>query len=110
MYPAHIIIESYLYKGWPKSKKRMMTKNVSRTITIIILTVFTIALRKKIDKFLSLLGAVACTPIAFILPASFHLKACANTTKQKAIDTTVLVFSSITMVYCTYKSISEWNS
>jgi len=79
MYPAHIVIESYIFKGWAKSKKRMMLKNVGRTIVVAISVIFTIALKKKIDKFLSILGAVACTPIAFIFPSAFHLKSCANT-------------------------------
>lgn len=79
MYPAHIVIESYIFKGWPKSRKRMMLKNVVRVIVVAISVVFTIALKKKIDKFLSILGAVACIPIAFIFPSVFHLKSCANT-------------------------------
>jgi amino acid permease len=33
----------------------------------------------SLDKFLSISGALLCTPIAFILPAMFHLKAGAET-------------------------------
>lgn len=57
-----------------------MSKNVTRTLLVIINVVFTLSMGDKIDKFLSLLGAVACTPIAFTLPAAFHLKVCATTT------------------------------
>ena len=57
----------------------MYSKNATRTILVIISVVFTLSLGKKIDKFLALLGSVGCTPIAFTLPASFHLKACAKT-------------------------------
>lgn len=109
MYPTHIIIESYLYKGWPKSKKRMMTKNISRTLTVIACVVLVVSLKKKIDKFLSIVGAVTCTPIAFILPGAFHLKICAKTTSQKVLDSTIVVFSTLTMFFCTYKSIADWN-
>ena len=77
LYPVHIIIENYLYSSWPKSKKRMNMKNLTRTILVSITVIFTLSLGKKIDKFLALLRAVGCTPIAFTLPAAFHLKACA---------------------------------
>lgn len=80
MYPAHVVIEGYLYSNWPKSRKRQITKNITRTCVVAISIVFTLSLQKKIDKFLSILGAVACTPIAFTLPAAFHYKACAETT------------------------------
>ena len=109
LYPAHIIVESYLYIGWPKSRKRMMWKNVSRSTLVIITVVFTLSLGEKIDKFLSLLGAIACTPIAFTLPAAFHLKACAKTAPQKAADVIVILFSIAVGAYCAVFSIQHWN-
>lgn len=41
--------------------------------------VVTVLLKDKLDKFLSILGAVTCTPIAFTFPALFHFKAVAET-------------------------------
>ena len=38
-----------------------------------------IGLGEKADKFVSILGAVSCTPVAFIFPAAFHYKICAKT-------------------------------
>jgi amino acid permease len=80
MYPAHIIIENYLYSNWAKTKRRQWTKNFSRTCLVAFSIFFTLLLQQKISKFLGILGAVACTPIAFTLPAAFHLKAIASTT------------------------------
>ena len=77
-----------------------MTKNVTRTILVLITVVFTLSLGKKIDKFLSLLGAVACTPIAFTLPAAFHLKAVAESPGQKAADWIVILFSIAAGTFC----------
>lgn len=86
MYPVHIIIENMLYAGWPKSIKRQWSKNLSRSIMVLISCLFTKALGNKLDKFLSILGAVSCTPVAFTFPALFHLKAVAKTRKEKFLD------------------------
>jgi proton-coupled amino acid transporter len=110
LYPAHIIIESNLYKGWPKSIKRQWSKNFTRTLLVSLITLLTIVLKEKLDKFLSLLGAVFCTPVAFILPAMFHYKACAETTKQKAIDIFFVCFGIIVLIFCSYLTLSSWNA
>merc|ERR1712151_389292 len=34
IYPANNVIESYLTPGWPKSKKRQLVKNISRTVVV----------------------------------------------------------------------------
>ena len=44
LYPAHIIVENYLYSKWPKTKKRQFTKNLSRTCLVAISIVFTLLL------------------------------------------------------------------
>ena len=97
----HIIIENYLFLNWEKTKKRQMTKNVGRLILVGCTVLFTLFLGQKVDKFLSILGALSCTPVAFIFPASFHLKVCAKTFIDKLIDITILVFAVCVMVYCT---------
>ena len=81
LYPAHIVIENIIYDGWEKSKKRQWSKNVSRTVLVGLTIGLTIAIGKKLDKFLSIVGSLTCTPIAFTFPALFHLKACAETPK-----------------------------
>ena len=35
IFPANIVIESYLYAGWPKSKKRQWCKNLNRSLMVI---------------------------------------------------------------------------
>lgn len=79
IYPAHMVVESILYKGWEKSKKRQMSKNVTRTALVGFTVIVTILLGKKLDQFLSIIGSLFCTPIAFTFPAMFHYKACAET-------------------------------
>ena len=71
--------------------------------------VFTMIIGKKISKFLGILGALTCTPIAFTFPAMFHLKAIASTKAEKWIDRTIIVFSLIVMVFCTTLGFVHWN-
>jgi proton-coupled amino acid transporter len=104
-----MIFENYLFAGWEKTKTRQWGKNFNRIFIVGIVTLLTIALGQKLDKFLAVLGSVACTPIAFMFPALFHLKVCAETPKQKAIDFTMFLISLTIFVYCTFEGISTWD-
>ena len=110
LYPAIMIVENYLYTGWPKSKKRQISKNIDRALIVGFVVILTVLLKQKLDKFLVILGALACTPVAFVFPSLFHFKACAETPMQKFIDLTILAFSLCVMVFCTGLGILGWNS
>jgi hypothetical protein len=69
----------------------------------------TIGLADKVDKFLAILGAVSCTPIAFGLPAVYHLWFCAETTCVKVGDWFIIVVSIFIIGYCTTDGIITWN-
>lgn len=110
MYPVTTIFESYIYKGWAKTKKRQWTKNFTRCLTVIFTVIVTILLGEKTDKFLAILGSIACTPVAFIFPAAFHLKACAKTPKEKCIDISLVVFWLGLGIFCTVLNVLDWNN
>jgi proton-coupled amino acid transporter len=82
-----------------------MLKNYSRTFLVFGTICLTIILGDKLDKFLSILGALTCTPIAFTFPALFHLKAVAETPAQKISDVMLICFSLVILVYCTAKGV-----
>jgi len=63
----------------------------------------------NLDKFLSMLGAFACTPIAFTLPAWFHYRVCATTSWEKAVDLTIIIVSIFLMLFCTGFTAIHWN-
>ena len=77
-------------------------------MVVCLVVIMTILLGDKLDKFLAILGSVTCTPMAFTFPALFHLKACAETPKQKFIDIFILVLSIIIFFYCTFKGLQDW--
>jgi solute carrier family 36 (proton-coupled amino acid transporter) len=87
-----------------------MFKNLTRAMMVALTVVCTIALGQKTDKFLAILGSVSCTPVAFIFPAAFHLKACANTTGQKIIDSALIIVWSGLGIFCTVLNLKDWNN
>ena len=105
-----MIFENYLFDGWEKTKKRMWSKNINRAFIVAICCGVTLLLGQKLDKFLSILGALCCTPIAFIFPSLFHLKLCASTKVQKVKDVTIAVFGLFIMVYVTTTGVMDWNN
>ena len=72
--PANNVIESYITGGWEKSKKRMWTKNVSRIFVITFTLILALTVWEKVGVFLELIGALTCAPLAFMLPAFYHIK------------------------------------
>jgi amino acid permease len=109
IYPANTIIEGYLYRGMPKSRKRQMLKNITRSIMVLFTVVVAITLGTSLAKFLSILGAVACTPIAFTLPCLFHYHIVAKTICEKAIDIIIIIFSLIVFAFCSFWTLYNWN-
>ena len=108
IYPVEIIVENLLFDGWPKSRKRQMYKNMSRSVIVFLVVCMTIMLKDKFDKFLAILGSVTCTPMAFTFPAIFHLKAVAETPAQKGLDIFILLVSMGVFFYCTYQGLVDW--
>jgi amino acid permease len=62
-----------------------------------------------LDKLESLNGAFACIPIAFTLPALFHLKLIAKTVKEKIFDIILVIFTIMIQIVCTIITFLYWN-
>ena len=85
IYPVNTILESYILpkgKETPMRKKfkiRRWLKNILRCIVVTTIVFVAVALSKKLDKFVAILGALLCAPLAFLLPTLCHLKIVAVT-------------------------------
>ena len=86
-----------------------MFKNLTRTLIVAASCVMALLIWNKLTNFLSITGALTCTPIAFTLPALFHYKQCAKTTTQKVIDMSIVVGTTIISLYCTTVAIMTFN-
>ena len=79
IYPTNTIIESWLFDRSNKSKTVYWLQNLSRTCVIILAAFLGVALADRIDKFLGLMGALLCAPLALMIPSLVHLKLLATT-------------------------------
>jgi solute carrier family 36 (proton-coupled amino acid transporter) len=109
IYPANMVVESYLFHDWPKTRKRQMCKNLTRSLMVLVTIVMALAIWDYLDKFLSIAGALFCTPIAFILPAMFHLKGAAVSGSEKIYDICIIIGGCIILVFCTIFGIVAWD-
>ena len=109
IHPANQIAENYMFGKWPKSKKRMYWKNFYRTIVVLVTVIISEVLGEKLGEFLSLLGALACTPVAFTLPAFYHYHLCAKEKNEKIVDAAIVVLSLIILVFVSAFVLYTWS-
>ena len=62
----------------------------------------------KIDKFLGLIGALLCAPLAMTIPALVHLRLLAKTGSEKVGDIALIIGSIGVLSFCTLQSIQAW--
>jgi len=80
----------------------------NRFFIVISAVYLAVVLASKLDKFLSLLGALLCAPLAFTMPTLCHLKLLAKTRRQKIEDVLIIILSFVLLVFCTIQGISTW--
>ena len=108
-FPANTIFEHYAYKNMRSWTLKTWIINFQRTAIIALAVAACIALGNSLDKFNSLVGTVAATPVAFMIPCLLHLKLCEISKFQKALDIAVIVFSICVMTLCTTFTLLTWN-
>lgn len=78
LFPALKIIENGLFhkcKSGSESVGVKWTKNIYRIISCVLCAAVAFGIGgDNLDKFVSLVGSVACVPLCFIFPGMFHLK------------------------------------
>ena len=80
--PTNTTLEYYLFSCMKKSTPtRYWLKNLSRFMIGLSTIYCGIVLADKIDKFLSLVGALLCAPLALTIPSLIHIKLLARTKK-----------------------------
>lgn len=82
--------------------------NLLRTIVVVLTVIISITIADKIDKFLGLVGALLCAPLAMTIPALVHLILVAKTFKAKLIDTALIAGSFAVLGFTTVQSVTTW--
>jgi amino acid permease len=111
LFPALKIIEKGLFSRFKSGRDSIgvkWSKNVYRFILCVVCAAIAFAIGgDNLDKFVSLVGSVACVPLCFIFPGMFHLKI--SKKKLDIITSSLLIIFGVgIMVYTLYVSIDSW--
>jgi len=100
LFPALSILELGLFRRSGKySLRTKMLKNLFRFLVVILAMLTAWLGANDLDKFVSLIGSVACVPLCFIYPPLLHLRACAMTRRAKMIDMALFTFGIFCVVF-----------
>lgn len=84
-------------------------KNFERALLVLLALVAAVVGGSSLDNFVSLIGAVACVPLAFIFPAMMHFKAFPDQSwLRRWSDVFFTVFGCGVLVFATYVCLSTW--
>ena len=108
IYPANEIFGQWFCSRTRKGNVRYWLKNLQRTIVVVLSVVIAISIADKIDKFLGLVGALLCAPLAMTIPSMVHLILLAKTPKAKCIDIALIAGSVAVLAFSTIQSITTW--
>ena len=120
IFPANNIIEEYTLHFLQKKvnnrtemgrkfkRLRYWLQNLSRFTIVLLAIYFAIELSKRLDKFISVLGALLCAPLAILYPAILHMASLAKTKMDVIKDLLLIILAVIIMIFSTSQCISTW--
>ena len=109
IYPSNIIIEHYLYDKMARTEKIKWLKNLNRAWIVAFTLMMGLYFEESLDRLMSVVGSLFLTPIAFILPAIFHLVLVADTLFAKVVDWALMLIGIALMIVITSYTLYNWN-
>eukprot|EP00415_Alexandrium_ostenfeldii_P001526 UN1526 len=97
--PAARITELWAFGVVKEKGSRKWQKNALRTAEMCFLGAVAVYGGNVFEKFIAFVGGLCCAPIAFIYPAYFHLRLCAETPSAKAFDCFFVALGFVAMVF-----------
>ncbi|KAF9439059.1 neutral amino acid transporter [Entomortierella beljakovae] len=108
LFPAIRIMENGIFTRSGKYNTLVKwQKNFFRVLSLFGCAAIAIWAGEDLDKFVSIVGSVACIPLAYIFPAMFHYKTHPNK-NTRVFDVMLFIFGCVTMAYTTCDTIYEW--
>jgi len=107
LFPAIRILEGRLF-GHTSGKRSLGTKwkkNAFRSFLVFIVGGISIVGTGNLDRFVALIGSVACVPLVYIYPAYLHYKGVAKSRAAKIGDIVFMAVGFVAMVYTTIVTI-----
>ena len=74
IFPVQKIIDSYTTDSWKESSSKTLIENMNRSLLVAFSCTVALSVYNSITLMNGVAGAVACCPLAFTMPALFHLK------------------------------------
>lgn len=103
LFPAMRILEARIF-GHRSGKKDLKTKwkkNAFRTFLVGMCCAIGIGGSENLDRFVALIGSVACVPLVYVYPPFLHYRAVAITKREKIMDMALMVLGLVGMLYTT---------
>ncbi|ODV64452.1 Avt4p ASCRUDRAFT_16472, partial [Ascoidea rubescens DSM 1968] len=76
-------------------------KNFFRFSIVILCTLIAIYGADNLDRFVSLVGCLACIPLVYMYPPMLHYKSCAKDKLARLSDICLVIFGGIALIYTT---------
>ena len=108
MVPVVKILEAKVFDG---DSDNMWRKNGFRVLLVILCLGIAIAANKSLEHFVSIIGSLACIPLAFMLPAWFHYESVTKLSEKSSgriIDLTILIFGAVAMIASLVAAVASW--
>lgn len=104
LFPAMRILEGRIFghrASGKKSAAMKWKKNAFRAVLVVVCCGIAIGGSANLDRFVALIGSVACVPLVYVYPPFLHYRAVAETRGQKIADVALMVLGCVGMVYTT---------
>ncbi|KAK4133860.1 hypothetical protein BT67DRAFT_32831 [Trichocladium antarcticum] len=104
LFPALRIIEGRVFGQHRSGKRSVRTKwvkNGFRFAVVVFCGLVSLAGTGNLDRFVALIGSVACVPLVYVYPAYLHYKGVARSRWVKWGDLVLMVTGMVCMVYTT---------
>lgn len=109
IFPAIAIIEKKIFGSstGKNNTKVKWSKNILRTVFVLLLINIAWFGANDLDKFVSFVGCFACIPLVYMYPPLLHLKSCVakSDIKGKILDIALVVIGLASMLYTSYQII-----
>lgn len=110
LFPALRIMEGKIFaqrKSGKRSVRMKWVKNGFRMGVVMVCGLVSVAGTGSLDRFVALIGSVACVPLVYVFPAWLHFKGVATKRWVRVGDVVMMVLGVVVMVYSTAVTVAS---
>ena len=108
-FPLMIFPTLQILEGWLYNKIPEFMHDVNRVFVVIFCIVCAFFLNEKADKYISILGALLCSPLSYILPSIIHLRINKPPFFERVLAFIFIVVGIIAGITTFVLAIMNWN-